>query len=269
MFPPMRLAIYLVIALNLISCHQAKNQNAAISPTELQSGCFGFSGDGKTITLQITETGRHVKGNLNYLILGKEPIEGNFEGTIEEDILLGTYTYRMGGMESERSIAFQVNESGLLEGHGILNADGSSFQNPHYLSFASSKKLTPCDCPSKEMDGKDLAHFYSQVKFTLVDPIQDGITLHNMANKVTEDQEKPAFLIFNKDQSRAEIFFHSQRNSLILNKIHEGSWSNSKYTLSFWKGFTLYHETTPIFLSDRKVEKEKGEIATAEVFNVK
>jgi len=262
----MRIAAFLVLALILTACHSEKNDTTVI--TDLRYGCFGFSGDGKTVTLQITETGKIIKGDLNYFILGKEPIEGSFEGTFDEDILIGTYTYRLGGMESERSIAFQVNESGLLEGHGILNADGSSFQNPHYLSFNSSRKLIPCECPNGEpADSNKIDHFYSQVKLALVDPILDGITLQNMSNTATAVQSKPAYLIFNKDHSKAEIFFHDQRNSLILNKTYEGHWSNSKYTLSFWKGFTLYHETTPIFVSERPSEKERGEIATTEVFH--
>jgi len=261
----MRLAVYLVVALTLVACHSEKNYQTAI--TELQYGCFGFSGDGKTVTLQITETGESVKGNLNYHILGKEPIEGSFEGLFDEDILIGTYTYRLAGMESSRGIAFQVDENGLIEGQGILNADGSSFQNPHYLSFTSSRKLKPCECPSRGMpDGNKGDHFYSQVKLALVDPVQDGITLQNMSNSISLDKNKPAFLILNKDQSKAEIFFHDQRNSLVLNKTYEGNWSNSKYTLSYRKGFTLFHETTPIFVSESKSERERGEIATTGIF---
>jgi len=260
----MRLAVYLIIALTMTACHSEKNYKTAI--TELQYGCFGFSGDGKTVTLQITETGETIKGNLNYHILGKEPIEGNFEGLFDDDLLIGTYTYRLGGMESSRGIAFHVDENGLLEGQGILNADGSSFQNPHYLSFTSSRKLKPCECPTGGMaDVNKRDHFYSQVKFALVDPNHEGIILQNMSKTVSLDKDKPAFLIFNKDQSKAEIFFHDQRNSLVLNKNYEGNWSNSKYTLSYWKGFTLYHETTPIFVGERKSDIERGEIAAAKV----
>lgn len=264
----MRLVLFFVIAMSLAACNPGKKTNTSTTLTELQYGCFGYSGDGKTVTLQITETGEILKGNLNYNIVGKAPISGTFEGTLQDNILIGTYTYRLGGIESTRGIAFQVDENGLREGHGILNSDGSSFENPKHLNFTASRQLRPSDCHAREMIGNMRGDsFYSQVQLSLVNPILDGIPLHTLSGPNSLEQDQPAYLIFNEDKSKAEIFFSNQRNSMVLKKTHEGNWVNSLYTLSNWKGLTLYHETTPIFVSEKKEQKGVKSLATSQVLS--
>jgi len=249
----MRVVLFMVFAWTLLSCSPEKKADTVIRVAELQSGCFGFSGDGKTVSLQITEAGRQVKGNLVYDIVGKEQIAGTIEGYMEEDILVGTYTYRSSGLESTRGIAFKVDGNGFREGYGILNADGSSFENPQYLNFTASRQLRPTDCSVSSMvAGADANNLYSQVRLSLFDPMEEGVSLVSLST----DNRNPAYLLFNSDKTKAEIFFENQRNSMVLKKTHDGNWANSQYTLRSWKGqHTLYHETTPIFANIKKGQK--------------
>ncbi len=58
---------------------------------------------------------------------------------------------------------------------------------------------------------------------------------------------KSAFVSFNRDNTKAEIFLSTKNEGIVLTKTNEGNWSNSEYTLISWKGYVLQQNEKPIF----------------------
>ena len=48
-----------------------------------------------------------------------------------------------------------------------------------------------------------------------------------------------ATVLFNKNQSKAEIFLKDEKTSIILKRTAKGIWKNAAYTLTQDKGFVL------------------------------
>lgn len=80
---------------------------------------------------------------------------------------------------------------------------------------------------------------------------KDAITLNSLAEGSTEK----AYLVFNEDQSKAEIFLPNQKIGTILNrKGTEGNytWTDGNYELISWKGYVLrtLKDAKPLFGGD-------------------
>ena len=56
-----------------------------------------------------------------------------------------------------------------------------------------------------------------------------------------------AAVLFNKDQSKAEIFLKDEKTSLILKRTAKAVWKNAIYTLTKNKGFVLSKNKKPIY----------------------
>ncbi len=90
---------------------------------------------------------------------------------------------------------------------------------------------------------------WSQVKQSCVRVFESGIRMNPQDARL--DQTTSAFIIFNDDQTVAELFLPGQKASLLLERTGtEGNyqWKNGDYALSAWKGYvlkagnrTLYH----------------------------
>jgi hypothetical protein len=90
---------------------------------------------------------------------------------------------------------------------------------------------------------------WSQVKNDCVRIFEAGIRLN--PQDTTLDQTTSAFIIFNNDQSIAELFLPGQKGSQLMERTgSEGNyhWVSGEYALSAWKGYvlksgsrTLYH----------------------------
>ena len=76
---------------------------------------------------------------------------------------------------------------------------------------------------------------YSQLKKECIRTFEQKIQLKEMATK----GNYTAAILFNKDQSKAEIFLKEEKNSVILNRTSKGIWKNAAYTLTQDKGFVL------------------------------
>ena len=80
---------------------------------------------------------------------------------------------------------------------------------------------------------------------------KDAITL----NSVQEGSLEKAYLLFNDDQSKAEIFMPGETEGVIFDrKGSEGdyTWTDGKYELIQWKGYVLrtLKQGTPLFGGD-------------------
>ena len=61
-----------------------------------------------------------------------------------------------------------------------------------------------------------------------------------------------AAVLFNKDQSKVEIFLKEEKKSLILNRTSKGIWKNTTYTLTQNKGYVLRNNQKTIYMSSLK-----------------
>lgn len=76
---------------------------------------------------------------------------------------------------------------------------------------------------------------YSQLKNECIRTFEQKIQLKEIATK----GNYTAAVLFNKDQSKAEIFLKEEKTSVILNRTAKGIWKNATYTLTQDKGFVL------------------------------
>ncbi len=76
---------------------------------------------------------------------------------------------------------------------------------------------------------------YSQLKKECIRTFEQKIQLKEIATK----GNYTAAVLFNKDQSKAEIFLKEEKTSVILNNTSKGIWKNATYTLTKNKGFVL------------------------------
>jgi hypothetical protein len=253
----MRIILALLFLWTITSCKSGKDTESTWNAL-LHPGCYTFSGDGSTISFEITEAGNQVQGNLVYDIVGKGMNSGTFEGTLQDNLLVGTYTFRTEGTERTREVAFRIDQDELREGNGILDNEGKAFRSVAALNFSNSRPLKRANCYAPALAGDaNSGELYSQVQLALFNPDRDGIMLKGLSGSNSKNSGS-AHLVFSPDGSRAEIFFPGQHRSLVLRKTHEGNWSNPPYTLSSWKGYTLHHQTTPIY-SSKQTERVMDE----------
>lgn len=86
---------------------------------------------------------------------------------------------------------------------------------------------------------------YSQLKKECIRPFEQKIQLKEMATK----GNYTAAILFNKDQSKAEIFLKEEKNSVILNRTSKGIWKNGTYSLKQDKGFMVFQNMKAIYKS--------------------
>jgi len=89
---------------------------------------------------------------------------------------------------------------------------------------------------------------YSQLKKECIRTFEQKIQLKEMATK----GNYTAAVLFNKDQSKAEIFLKEEKTSLILNRSAKGIWKNATYTLTQHKGFMLSKNKKAVYMSSLK-----------------
>ena len=95
---------------------------------------------------------------------------------------------------------------------------------------------------------------FSTIKNGNVDLEKDAVTL----NSIEAGKSEKAFLLFNDDQTKAEIFLPNEKNTLMLDrKGSEGdyTWTDGKYELITWKGYILQtlKQGTKLFAGDVKM----------------
>jgi lipopolysaccharide export LptBFGC system permease protein LptF len=86
---------------------------------------------------------------------------------------------------------------------------------------------------------------YSQLKKECIRTFEQKIQLKEIA---TKGNYTAAFL-FNKDQSKVEIFLKEEKMSVILNRTSKRVWKNAAYTLKKNKGFVLSKNKKAVYKS--------------------
>jgi hypothetical protein len=86
---------------------------------------------------------------------------------------------------------------------------------------------------------------YSQLKKECIRTFEQKIQLKEMATK----GNYTAAVLFNKDQSKAEIFLKEEKTSIILNRSSKEVWKNATYSLTKNKRFVLSKNKKAIYKS--------------------
>lgn len=146
-----KLAILLFATMTLLSCKKETEKTESTNLQETKSttldlGCYIFNDGENNVSLEITENGKEIIGNLIYAYAEKDKNSGSFSGMLTDDVLLGTYIFESEGKESTREVAFKVDGDKLIEGYGDLNPDGRTFKDKTHLNFDSKMPLTKTDC---------------------------------------------------------------------------------------------------------------------------
>ncbi len=95
-------------------------------------------------------------------------------------------------------------------------------------------------------------YVWSTFKNSCVLPYEAGITL--LPIDVTLDPRQAAFLIFNEDETEAEVFIPGREGSFILErKGQEGgyTWVSGKLTVFAWKGYVLQESGKTLYHGDK------------------
>ena len=86
---------------------------------------------------------------------------------------------------------------------------------------------------------------YSELKKECIRTFEQKIQLKEIATKDSYN----ATVLFNKDQSKAEIFLKEEKQGVILIHISKNIWKNATYTLIQNKGFVLSQKKKAIYKS--------------------
>ncbi len=84
---------------------------------------------------------------------------------------------------------------------------------------------------------------YSELKKECIRTFEQKIQLKEIATK----GNYTAAVLFNKDQSKAEIFLKEEKTSVILKRTAKGLWKNADYTLTQSKGFVLSKNNKAVY----------------------
>lgn len=245
------------VLLAMLSCRnrdsKTENVNAAVekltdkTATFLEPACYVYS-DGKNyVSLEFTEIGSTYKGNLTYAFAEKDKNTGTFVGQLKDGVLLADYTFQSEGVESVRQVAFKVSNDTLIEGYGDMNAEGTAFKDVNQLNFTSTTPLVKADCAEQKdaclfEDGKAYSELEQKCITlasleTTLNPLKDG----------TRTEGKQAYVYFNADNSKAEVFLPKSNKGIVLEKEGEGNWVAGNYILMAWKGYVLQEKGVAIY----------------------
>ena len=84
---------------------------------------------------------------------------------------------------------------------------------------------------------------YSELKKECIRTFEQKIQLKEIATK----GNYTAAILFNKDQSKAEIFLKDEKQGVILIRMSKNIWKNTTYTLIQNKGFVLSQNKKSIY----------------------
>ncbi len=226
---------------------EAKTDIAIKTASSLQTGCYSYFDSSNAVNFEIIGQGESITGILTYALDGKDANTGTFKGELSGDKLSGTYTFLSEGVESTREVAFLVKNNQLIEGYGELNESGNAFKDKNAISYSSVMPLVQTDCNQSKaaclyVNGKS----YSRLKQTCLELTTLKVKLNPLKDGAVTNG-KPAFVLFDSTQSKAELFLPGVNEGMVLNKTAEGNWGNGDYKLIAWKGYVVQFKKKAVF----------------------
>ena len=254
-----KLALLTIALIALTACKKdAKIENQTVTngeitvsetfkKTTLEKGCYEFISNGNTIKMKITELNEKVTGELSISYVGKDASKGEFVGQLNSDKLIGTYTFQSEGMESSREIAFMVKDNQLIEGYGDLNKDGTKFKDVNNIKYTSAMPLSKVDCSKWGVECLfQNGRSFSQLQQTCLELTTLKTKLSPLKNGAIIKGD-PAYILFDKDLKKVELFLPNNDEGTVLIKKNEGNWTNGQYTLVSWKGYMVQLNGSAVF----------------------
>ena len=90
-----------------------------------------------------------------------------------------------------------------------------------------------------------------------------GIQLNPIDKVDNQDETLSAYLLFNEDASKAEIFLPKDTTSIVLSRETEGKpWVLKDWQLVPWKGYVLKKGNAAMFVGDGEIGKKEIETDT-------
>ena len=119
------------------------------------------------------------------------------------------------------------------------------------MNEISTETLATGPSETKSADSSNANEMFSAVKNKKVNLDKDAITL----TSVKEGNSDKAYLIFNDDQSKVEVFMPKEKKGIMYDrKGTEGNytWTDGKNELIQWKGYVLrtLKQAIPLFNGD-------------------
>lgn len=138
-----------MIILSLFSCNEHDNNEArtdtGLTTIPEEKFCYAYLHNNDTIILQILTIGDSISGTLINNLFEKDKNIGTVSGKINNDIIIGTYTFLSEGTESVRPIAFKKQDNNMVEGYGSIN-NALHFTDTVSLDFSNSYILKNYTC---------------------------------------------------------------------------------------------------------------------------
>lgn len=116
-------------------------------PVRLE-GCYQRVIQRDTATLYLNIIGNDVTGKLVYNHYEKDDNTGSIKGELRDNHIYADYIFQSEGRPSIREVAFKIQDTLLLEGHGAAGErDGKSvFLNADKLQFDATHPFRKVDC---------------------------------------------------------------------------------------------------------------------------
>lgn len=251
-FTGLKVFLLVFVVVSIFSCKKKEenpkqhNEEEVVMP-KLEKTCFVYHENKDLIKLEISKNDKTIEGNLTYAFEEKDKNTGTFKGELKGDSLIGIYTFQSEGVESKRQVAFLLKEDHLIEMYGEMNEEGTMFEDLNKLNLSTKTPLTQTDCQMlKDQCLFENGKSYSELKGKCVELTALEIKLNPLKDGALTEGES-VYVLFNDDNTKAEIFLPQEDKGLMLTKINEGNWGNGNYKLISWKAYVLQKNGTAIF----------------------
>jgi hypothetical protein len=248
---------FFIFALSLIvlaSCNnKTKNKETVAVSNKINetAACYSYSKDNDSVILHITITDNLASGDLVYNYFQKDKNIGKINGEMKGDTLYVEYTFQSEGVNSVREVAFLKKGNEWIEGYGDLEEQSGKmvFKNKATLNFKNNITLKQTKCNTDEHGSLlSFGYVWSSVKNSSIQ-LSETATRLNPIEAMDKDKS-PAYIVFSKDQSKAELFLPQIANSLLLDRTGtEGNyiWKNNEWELIVWKGYVLKKNKVAVY----------------------
>lgn len=141
-------------------------------------------------------------------------------------------------------------------------ADGEEVANEKKVVTTTSKDSTVVNDKDENGCLASAGYVWSKVNKECVKGFS-GIQLNPTGIPNNEDETLSAYVLFNEDASKAEIFLPKDTSSIVLNRVAEGKpWILRDWQLVPWKGYVLKKGATILFAGDGVIGKKEIETDT-------
>lgn len=87
---------------------------------------------------------------------------------------------------------------------------------------------------------------YSELERTCLELAALSIKL-NPLEEGAKTKGAPAYILFNADRTKAELFLPKEDKGIALTKTSEGNWGNNEFKLIAWKGYVVQRRGKAVY----------------------